>query len=75
MVIRLVQPEHAETTMDNQRIAYAVPEFCQLAGIGRSTLYEEIKAGRIAVVKVGRRTLITAEEGRAWLRRLAGEAA
>jgi len=57
--------------MDYDRIAYGVPDFCRLAGIGRSMLYEEIKAGRLKIVKCGRRTLIPADEGKAWLRRLA----
>jgi len=57
--------------MDTSRVevrpAYAIPDFCRAFGIGRSTLYEEIRSGRIASFKVGRRTLIAGEEGLRWL--------
>lgn len=56
------------------RLAYSIPRFCAEADIGRSTVYQEIAAGRLRTVKVGKRTLIPAEEAHAWLRRLASEA-
>lgn len=40
-------------------IAVRVPDACRMTGIGRSKLYELIKAGDIATVKVGTITLIT----------------
>jgi len=52
------------------RIAYTVSEFAAAAGISRSTAYLEIAGGRLRPVHVGRRTLIPAEEARAWLNRL-----
>jgi len=52
------------------KIAYSVAEFCAAAGIGRSFFYEELKAGRIRVIKAGRRTLIPASELTDWLGRL-----
>jgi excisionase family DNA binding protein len=49
-------------------LAYTVHEAKRVAaGISRTTLYEEIKAGRLRAVKRGRRTLILAEDLRAWL--------
>lgn len=33
-----------------------------MLGIGRTTVYEEIKAGRISIVKIGRRTMIKHSE-------------
>ena len=36
-------------------------------GIGRSSLYLELKQGRISAVKVGRRTLIVRAEQDRWL--------
>jgi excisionase family DNA binding protein len=47
--------------------AYTVETFCKSHSIGRTTLYEEIAAGRITPVKVGRRTLIPETESARWL--------
>lgn len=38
-------------------------------GLGRSTLYEQIRLGRIRIVKVGRRTIIPRTELDAFLER------
>jgi excisionase family DNA binding protein len=35
-----------------------IPEACRLTGIGRSKLYELIRAGEIRVIKVGTITLV-----------------
>jgi excisionase family DNA binding protein len=40
------------------KLAYSVPEAVAVSGIGRSILYELIKAGKLAIVKIGSRTLI-----------------
>lgn len=48
--------------------AYTPAEICRRNGIGKTTLYAEIKAGRLEAIKVGRRTLITASAERAWLK-------
>lgn len=55
------------------KAAYSIAEFCELVSLGRSRVFEEIREKRLRVVKVGRRTLITALEVTAWLERLAGE--
>ena len=47
--------------------AFSINEFCRRYGIGRTNAYEEIAAGRLRAVKVGRRTLITLEAAEAWL--------
>lgn len=47
--------------------AFSIPEFCRRYGIGRTNAYQEIAAGRLRAVKVGRRTLITQEAADAWL--------
>jgi excisionase family DNA binding protein len=54
----------------NERLAYSPDEAFKLAGIGRSKGYAEIKAGRLRAKKLGRRTLITAEDLQAWLQAL-----
>jgi len=53
-------------------LAYRIRDAATALGIGRSTLYELIKDGEIAIVKVGSRTLITATELAGFLDRGAG---
>jgi hypothetical protein len=53
--------------------ALSITEFCEAVSIGRTRAYFEIKIGRLHVLKVGRRSIITVEEMRAWLQRLAQE--
>jgi excisionase family DNA binding protein len=50
--------------------AFSIKDFCDQYGIGRTTAYEEIKAGRLKAVKVGRRTLVPVESGQDWLQAL-----
>ena len=50
------------------RLALSIAEFSVATDVSRSKLYEEIKAGRLKIAKVGRRTLVTADAGLAWLR-------
>lgn len=42
------------------KLAYSIQEACGLLSIGRTTLYALIGQGDLAVLKIGRRTLITA---------------
>ena len=44
-----------------------VAAFANAVGIGRTMVYEEIKAGRLRVAKVGRRTLVPVAEAQRWL--------
>jgi len=49
-------------------LAYpSVDNFARAAGIGRTQAYEEIKAGRLKVAKVGRRTIVPVAETEKWL--------
>ncbi|MGC1779768.1 MAG: hypothetical protein WBB34_17685 [Xanthobacteraceae bacterium] len=50
--------------------AFSIGEFCCRYGIGRTNAYQEIAAGRLRAVKVGRRTLITQDAAEVWLARL-----
>jgi hypothetical protein len=52
------------------RLAYSIPQLAEYAGIGRSMLYAEIGAGRLIASKAGRRTIVTRENAKAWLREL-----
>jgi excisionase family DNA binding protein len=48
-------------------LALSIADVGKLAGIGRTRLYGEISAGRLRIVKVGRRSLILADDLRRWL--------
>jgi hypothetical protein len=50
--------------------SYSLDEFARQNAIGLTTVRGEIKAGRLAARKVGRRTIITAEDAKAWQERL-----
>ena len=52
------------------RLSYSVDEVARLAGIGRTSIYADIKSGKLQARKAGRRTLILQEDARAWLRSL-----
>ena len=53
-----------------QEEIYLVPEFCQCFKISRTSLYREVKARRLNIIKRGRRTLITRQDAEAWLEKL-----
>jgi hypothetical protein len=56
--------------MDNEKRAFSIAAFCERYGIGRTGAYEEIAAGRLQVVKAGKRTLVPADAAESWLRSL-----
>jgi hypothetical protein len=47
--------------------AMSIGQFSEHYGIGRTKAYEELKSGRLRGRKIGRRTVITAEDAEAWL--------
>jgi excisionase family DNA binding protein len=47
--------------------AFSIDEFCRRYGVGRTTAYAEITAGRLRRLKVGKRSLITEDDAEAWL--------
>jgi excisionase family DNA binding protein len=52
------------------KLAYSISEACEMASIGRTTLYEAIKNGSLRAVKRSVRTLILAGDLRDWIERL-----
>ena len=48
----------------------SIRTFCKTYDIGRTSTYRQIKSGLLKVRKVGRRTLIGADDAEEWLNRL-----
>ncbi len=46
-------------------LAYRVPDACTVLGIGRTSLYELMAAGKLRAIRVAGRTLVDAESARA----------
>lgn len=45
---------------------YRIEDFCAVFGVGERTAWDLIATGEVEALKVGRRTLITAESAKAW---------
>ena len=48
-------------------IAYSIDEFSEISGLGRSFIYEQIRAGKLTVHKAGKRSLILPKEAARYL--------
>ena len=53
-----------------QPLAYTIEDAVSASGIGRTKLYDAIRAGKLRARKCGRRTLIIDEDLRSFLRAL-----
>jgi excisionase family DNA binding protein len=51
-------------------LAYSIAEACEIAGIGRTSIYEAINSGELIARKNGRRTVILSDDLRRWLQSL-----
>ena len=55
--------------MTQEQLLYRVVDACRVTGYSRSFLYEQITAGKLKVVRIGRTVRIAADELRAWIER------
>jgi hypothetical protein len=62
--------ESLAASRPTQRAAFSIQEFCAAFSIGRSKVFEEIRAGRLKARKAGARTLIANEDALEWLNAL-----
>jgi Helix-turn-helix domain len=53
-----------------QKRGFSVEQFCEIYDVGRSTAYNEIRAGRLKARKVGKRTIIGDEDAEDWFSQL-----
>jgi excisionase family DNA binding protein len=52
------------------RLALTVEEAAKASGVGRTTIFLELRSGRLKARKVGRRTVISVTDLHAWLEAL-----
>jgi hypothetical protein len=57
------QPQHQAKS---EAQAHSIPEFCERNGVGKDTVYKEIREGRLLARKVNKRTLIFNDAEAAW---------
>jgi len=50
-----------------ERLAYSVEEAAQITGLSRDLLYDQMRTGRLAYLKIGRRRIITRQHLEAFL--------
>jgi excisionase family DNA binding protein len=63
-------PENADLTEaieELRREALTIGEVCKACGLGRTTVYEAITAGRLKARKAGKRTLVLRDDMKAFL--------
>ena len=57
------------STDPNERLAYRVDEAAAITGLSRDLVYDQMRVGKLAYVKVGRRRIITRQHLEAFLTR------
>jgi len=55
------------TDTPTSRLAYSVNSFCEAVDISRTTFYQLIADGKLKTVKVGNKTLVTADEAQRFI--------
>lgn len=59
----------------SEPLAVSITEAARMAGIGRTSLYEEIGRGALPARKIGRRTVVRIDDLREWLDKLPTQSA
>jgi hypothetical protein len=69
-------PEQAKTIASGTSPGVELPaamdmnRFCRWASVGRTKAYDEIKAGRLRVRKIGSKTVVLLSDAEQWLQAL-----
>jgi hypothetical protein len=75
-----VEPTHEKKKKEKEKIqiplserpTLSVDEFCAMIGIGRSTFYKAKAAGDVVPCKYGKRTFVTQDEAKRFVRNMPG---
>ena len=54
--------------MDEIKLAFTIQEAAAAAGVGRTTIFEEIRHNQLIARKIGRRTVVLRDDLDAWLK-------
>jgi excisionase family DNA binding protein len=65
----MTKVEPVTSTDSNERLAFSVDEAAAMTGLLRELLYDQMRAGKLAYLKVGRRRIITRQHLEAFLAR------
>ena len=65
----MMKMEPVTSTEPNERLAYSVDEAAAITGLSRDLLYDQMRAGKLAYLKIGRRRIITRQHLEAFLTR------
>jgi excisionase family DNA binding protein len=65
----MIKVEPVTGTDTNERLAYSVDEAAAITGLSRELLYNQMRTGKLAYLKVGRRRIITRQHLEAFLTR------
>jgi excisionase family DNA binding protein len=60
--------------MNEQSEFMTIQDFCQRFRVSRSTVYRQVNAGALPILKIGRSTRIPASGARQWAQNLEGQA-
>jgi excisionase family DNA binding protein len=52
------------------RLGYSIEEFAELTGVSRSSVYKALRSGCLTARKIGKRTIISAEDAEKYFHRL-----
>src|SRR5262249_35678848 len=63
-------PANRDQTPMNTPLAYSIAQACEIANIGRTSIYKAISTRQLIARKNGRRTVILADDLRRWLQSL-----
>lgn len=62
-----------QTNLNIEKAAFSIDDAARALSIGRTSLYQQVKVGRLRTIKCGRRTLVLARDIDAFLNRLQQE--